>query len=129
MSLQENAARNAQAEAAAVLLLWEFDGWACAVDVAALIGAPWRRVAFALRRLAGRGVVLERVIAYRHSANEKGERREFMLPARPETAAPGVLPEKFFPVARLPPPQFIRRVAGRYGISDGDLGANWRHVR
>lgn len=60
------------------------DGWHKAQDLAPLLGQPWRRVAFSLRRLCRRGVAEAAVEAYRG----KHRTREYTTRYRAVTRCP-----------------------------------------
>lgn len=85
------------------LALWTIKGvrcWLTAIEVAALakwrlerqegVEYPWsyRPVAFALRRLARKGVVEERIVTFRGAHRSKEERREYRLSTVAEQAHP-----------------------------------------
>ena len=64
---------NARVELRAlVVVISAPETWQRAQDVAVQIGTPWRKVAFALRRLARRGYVAHEIVSYkgRHRSKE-----------------------------------------------------------
>lgn len=55
--------------------------WRKAQELTPHLGQPWRRIAFSLRRLCRRGVVEQRVVAYRG----KHRTKEYTTQYRPKT--------------------------------------------
>lgn len=83
--------------------------WVGAVDLGAELSVPWRRLAFALRRLAKRGLVREQVFLVRGTHRSKEEVRRYRL-AETEPCNPFI--PKIHPVA----PGLARRVTGRVSV-------------
>lgn len=63
--MSKRMAEREKAEFVTIAVLVSTDRWMLASQAAEECGMPWRRVAFALRRLARRGVVEYRVVPYR----------------------------------------------------------------
>lgn len=91
---------------AMLVLVSHTDRWMPAVEVAELIGAPWREIAFALRRLVERGQAIERLVEVVGSARTKEQQREYRF-AEVESVNP------FVPRIVPPRPGVARRVRGR----------------
>lgn len=98
-----------------VALVSHADRWVTAVEVAELIGAPWREVAFALRRLVDRGRVVERLVEVAGTARQTEQQREYRA-AEIESVNP------FVPRIVPPRPGLARRVKGR-AMQDDEAGA------
>lgn len=102
--------RRRSAELAAVAVLDSYRGeWMGATDVADLLGERYRPLAFALRRLSGRGIVSEKIITVRGTARSKEDRRLYSIV---EVSA---MPFPFMKVHRVPPGA-ARRVVGRCSL-------------
>lgn len=69
----------------------------------------YRPIAFALRRLAKRGLVQERIVYYRGTARTREERREYCLAEKTGNHPLAAL----FPPVVTTPPQYRRRIHGR----------------
>lgn len=82
-----------------------------ALELARRVGERWRPLAFALRRLASRGVVQEEIIEVPGTARSKEQMRRYWVSA--ERCNP------LFPPVYAPPPGVARRVRGRVGWGRG----------
>ncbi len=82
-----------------VTLMGTEKAWLRAQEVASWVNLPWRQVAFALRRLAKRGYVEQRVVSYRgkHRSQEYTTEYRFL-----QTETPGeTFRERYFNWIRL----------------------------
>lgn len=104
-------ARSAEISAVAVLLSYQGE-WFRAVEVSQLVAKPWRPLAFALRRLAGRGAIEEEIIEVPGSARVIEQSRQYRsgCPAFEHPWIPRIRP--------LPPGWAIRRIVGRCWDTD-----------
>jgi len=75
---------NSLCEVRALVVLAVTEEWLKARDVAEMTGHPWRKVAFALRRLARTGYVEAKTISYRG----KHRSREYTTAYRAPSAKP-----------------------------------------
>ena len=75
---------NSLCEVRSLIVLVATEEWLKARDVASMTGHPWRKVAFALRRLARNGYVEAKTIAYRG----KHRSREYTTAYRAPNAKP-----------------------------------------
>lgn len=74
--MKKRTQNNRSAEVVALSVLHGFpDQWMRALEVSRHTALPWRCVAFALRRLSARGVVMEQIITYKGTARSKEETR------------------------------------------------------
>lgn len=87
--------------------------WCGAVAVAEALHEPWRPLAFALRRLASRGVVIERIEEVRGTARATEQTRRYRF-------GEGVR-NPFVPPRHPPRPGVARRIHGR-AMMDDDKG-------
>ncbi len=106
--------RQRHADVAALLVLSVYGNeWVSATAAAGRLGAEYRPLAFAFRRLVERGLAVEKVVTYRGTARSKEERREYRLADVVPVANP------FIPVA-LP-----KRVTGRIIRSKWSMCDRW----
>ncbi|MDT3668967.1 MAG: hypothetical protein ROZ37_01390 [Aromatoleum sp.] len=102
--------RRASGLAAAAVLIIREGEWITAVELGEEVGLPWRPLALALRRLAKRGVVSERVVTYKSSARTKEERWLYRYAERVEADIP------LLPAVQRAAPGVARRVVDRFSL-------------
>lgn len=60
--------------------------WLGAIEVAEIAEIPWRKIAFALRRLVAKGLVEERIVTYKGDHRSKEETRLYRVREAPVRA-------------------------------------------
>ncbi|NMG45209.1 hypothetical protein GPA22_15940 [Aromatoleum toluvorans] len=116
-SAQIRARRSAEIAALALLVAHEGE-WLGAVELGERLVLKWRPLSFALRRLAKRGAILERIETYRGTARTKEERRLYCFAGTLEGHA-------LLPAVRGVTPGVARRGYGRDWNDDSRDLESW----